>query len=163
ALVPMARDIRLEDVAFSYEPGQTTLEDISCVIPAGSRVAFVGPTGAGKSSVLQLLVRFYDVDDGRVSYDGQDVRDGTGASLRNQIGIVVQDTFLFDTTIRENIAMGRPGATDAEIEAAARAAELDDFVQTLPRKYNTLVGERGGRLSGGQRQRLAIARALLRD
>jgi ABC-type multidrug transport system ATPase subunit len=126
-------------------------------------VAFVGPTGAGKSSILQLVMRFYDVDEGAVLFDGHDVRQVTLASLRGQLGVVFQDTFLFDTTIRENIAMGRPGASDDEIEAAARAAELHDFVQTLPRGYSTLVGERGGRLSGGQRQRLAIARALLRQ
>jgi ABC-type multidrug transport system ATPase subunit len=126
-------------------------------------VAFVGPTGAGKSSVLALLTRFYDPSEGSVTVDGQDIRQATLASLRGQIGVVFQDTFLFDNSVRENIAMGRPGASDAEIEAAARAAELHDFVTALPRGYATLVGERGGRLSGGQRQRLAIARALLRD
>ena len=147
----------------SYTPQRTTLEGVSCVIPAGSRVAFVGPTGAGKSSVLQLIMRFYDVDDGALLFDGHDARAVTTASLRGQLGVVFQDTFLFDTTLGENIAMGKPGAGEAEIEAAARAAELHGFVETLPRGYNTLVGERGGRLSGGQRQRLAIARALLRN
>jgi ABC-type polar amino acid transport system ATPase subunit len=108
-------------------------------------------------------MRFYDVDEGAVLYDGRDVREVTVESLRRQLGVVFQDTFLFDTTIRENIAMGRPDASDVDIERASRAAELHEFVETLPRGYNTLVGERGGRLSGGQRQRLAIARALLRD
>ena len=162
-LAPLAREVRFDHVDFSYTQQRSTLEDVSFVIPAGTRVAFVGPTGAGKSSVLQLIMRFYDVDDGAVLFDGHDARDVTLSSLRGQLGIVFQDTFLFDATLRENIAMGKPAATDAEIEAAARVAELHEFVETLPRGYNTLVGERGGRLSGGQRQRLAIARALLRD
>jgi ABC-type multidrug transport system ATPase subunit len=133
------------------------------VIEAGSRVAFVGPTGAGKSSVLLLLMRFADPEEGAVLFDGADIRTGTLASLRSQLGVVFQDTFLFDTTIRENIAMGKPGASDAEIEAAARGAELHDFVTSLPRGYDSPTGERGSRLSGGQRQRVAIARALVRD
>src|SRR5262249_53129864 len=118
---------------------------------------------AGKSSVLQLLLRFYDPEEGSVTFDGRDLRTATVASLRNQVGVVFQDTFLFDTTIRENIALGRPGASDADVEAAAKAAEVHDFIMTLPRGYDTLVGERGGRLSGGQRQRLSIARALVRN
>jgi ABC-type multidrug transport system fused ATPase/permease subunit len=162
-LPPLTREVRLDNVGFSYAPQRPTLVGVSCVIPAGTRVAFVGPTGAGKSSVLQLIMRFYDVDDGALLFDGHDVRAVTVASLRSQLGVVFQDTFLFDTTLGENIAMGRPGASDADIEAAARAAELHDFIQALPRGYNTLVGERGGRLSGGQRQRLAIARALIRN
>ena len=162
-LPPLTREVRFDNVGFSYTSQRTTLEGVSCVIPAGTRVAFVGPTGAGKSSVLQLIMRFYDVDDGALLFDGRDVRGVTVASLRGQLGVVFQDTFLFDTTLRENIGMGKPGATEAEIEAAARAAELHDFVEALPRGYDTLVGERGGRLSGGQRQRLAIARALLRN
>jgi ABC-type multidrug transport system fused ATPase/permease subunit len=162
-LPPLAREVRLDNVSFSYTPQRTTLEGVNCVIPAGTRVAFVGPTGAGKSSVLHLIMRFYDVGDGALLFDGHDAREVTVASLRGQIGVVFQDTFLFDTTIGENIAMGKPGASEAEIEAAARAAELHEFVEALPRGYNTLVGERGGRLSGGQRQRLAIARALLRN
>jgi ABC-type multidrug transport system fused ATPase/permease subunit len=162
-LAPLADEIRLEHVGFAYTPARPTLTDVSCVIPAGSRVAFVGPTGAGKSSILQLIMRFYDVDDGAVLFDGHDVREVGLSSLRGQLGVVFQETFLFDTTVRENIAMGRPGASDADIEAAARAAEMHDFILTMPRGYSTLVGERGGRLSGGQRQRLAIARALLRN
>jgi ABC-type multidrug transport system fused ATPase/permease subunit len=162
-LAPLAREIRLDHVGFAYGPERRTLEDVSVTIPAGSRVAFVGPTGAGKSSVLQLLMRFYDVDEGSITLDGVDVRAGTIASLRRQIGVVFQETFLFDASIRENIGLGRPGASDAEIVAAARAAELHDFVVSLPSGYDTPVGERGGRLSGGQRQRLALARALLRE
>ncbi|MCA1692486.1 MAG: ATP-binding cassette domain-containing protein, partial [Actinobacteria bacterium] len=163
ALPPLRREIHLEGVGFSYTPERRTLEGIDVVIPAGSRVAFVGPTGAGKSSVLQLLMRFVDPDEGVVRFDGRDIRTGAVASLRGQLGVVFQESFLFDATIRENIAMGKPSATDEEVEAATRAAELHDFIAELPRGYDTLVGERGGRLSGGQRQRLAIARALLRD
>jgi ABC-type multidrug transport system fused ATPase/permease subunit len=162
-LAPMTREVRLNDVGFSYSPERRTLEGIEATIPAGSRVAFVGPTGAGKSSVLALLTRFYDPSEGAVTFDGRDIRQATLESVRGQIGFVFQDTFLFDNTVRENIAMGRPGASDSEIEAAARAAEVHDFVTALPRRYDTLVGERGSRLSGGQRQRLAIARALLRN
>jgi ABC-type multidrug transport system fused ATPase/permease subunit len=162
-LPPIVRDIRLDGVSFSYTPERRTLEDLNVTIQAGQRVAFVGPTGAGKSSVLQLLMRFYQPDEGAVRFDGIDLRTTTVASVRNQLGVVFQETFLFDSTIRENIGMGKPGASDAEIEAAARAAELHDYIAGLPRGYDTLVGERGGRLSGGQRQRVAIARALLRD
>jgi ABC-type transport system involved in Fe-S cluster assembly fused permease/ATPase subunit len=162
-LAPLASEIRLSDVGFSYTPERRTLDGVNAVIVAGSRVAFVGPTGAGKSSTLQLLQRFYDVDDGAVLFDGRDVRDAPLASLREQLGVVFQDTFLFDTTVRENIGMGREGASDAEIEEAAKAAEVHEFILGLPRGYDSLVGERGGRLSGGQRQRIAIARALLRN
>ena len=162
-LAPLARSISLRDVGFSYTAERSTLCDVDVEITAGQRVAFVGPTGAGKSSILQLLMRFYDPDEGAVLFDGVDVRDATVASLRAQLGVVFQDTFLFNSTIRENIALGNPNADDAQIEAAARAAELHEFVTDLPRGYETLVGERGGRLSGGQRQRLSIARALLRD
>ena len=160
---PVRHDIVLRDVGFSYTPERRTLDGISVAIKAGDKVAFVGPTGAGKSSVLQLVMRFYDPDDGVVLFDGVDARQVTVASLRAQLGVVFQETFLFNATVRDNIALGKPGATDAEIEAAARDAELHEFVTTLPRGYDTLVGERGGRLSGGQRQRLSIARALLRD
>ena len=159
----LEREIRLERVAFSYTPDRRTLDGIDAVIPAGSRVAFVGPTGAGKSSVLQLLMRLADPDEGAVRFDGHNLRSGTLESLRGQLGVVFQESFLFDATIRENIALGRPGATDADVEAAAKAAEIHDFISELPAGYETLVGERGGRLSGGQRQRLAIARALVRN
>jgi ABC-type multidrug transport system fused ATPase/permease subunit/CRP-like cAMP-binding protein len=162
-LAPLQREIRFSGVSFSYTSERQTLSDLECTIAAGARVAFVGPTGAGKSSVLRLLMRSYDVDAGAILFDGQDIRQATIESLRGQIGVVFQESFLFDGTIRENIALGRPGASDADIEAAARAAEVHDFVSKLPRGYDTLVGERGGRLSGGQRQRVSIARALLRD
>jgi ABC-type multidrug transport system fused ATPase/permease subunit len=162
-LAPLVHEIELRGVGFSYTPERTTLDDVNVHITAGQRVAFVGPTGAGKSSILQLLMRFYDPGAGAVLFDGVDIREVTVASLRAQLGVVFQDTFLFNSTIRENIALGNPAATDAQIETAAKSAELHDFVIGLPRGYETLVGERGGRLSGGQRQRLAIARALLRD
>jgi ABC-type multidrug transport system fused ATPase/permease subunit len=156
-------EIRLDDVQFSYTPESPALNGISVTIEAGQRVAFVGPTGAGKSSILQLLMRFHDADQGTVTMDGTNVRAVSLASLRAQIGTVFQDTFLFDATIGENIAFGLPGATNASIQAAAQAAELDTFIASLPRGYDTPVGERGACLSGGQRQRVAIARALLRD
>lgn len=162
-LPPLQREIRLENVRFSYTPETVTLDQVSVVLKAGQRVAFVGPTGAGKSSILQLLMRFHDPNEGAVKFDGIDLRSATVASLRDQLGVVFQDTFLFDTTIRENIAFGCPGATDAQVRAAACAAELDSFIDSLPRGYDTLVGERGACLSGGQRQRVAIARALLRN
>jgi len=162
-LPPLSRSISLQGVGFSYTSERQTLENVNVEITAGQRVAFVGPTGAGKSSILQLLMRFYDPDEGAILFDGADVRASTVASLRGQLGVVFQETFLFNSTIRENIALGNPNASDAQIEAAAQAAELHDFVVGLPRGYETLVGERGGRLSGGQRQRLSIARALLRD
>jgi ABC-type multidrug transport system fused ATPase/permease subunit len=159
----LAREVRLVAVSYAHSPDRRTLDGIDIVIPAGSRVAVVGPTGAGKSSILGLLLRSYDPDQGAVLVDGHDLRSVSLASLRGQVGVVFQDTFLFDATIRDNIALGKPGATDAEVEAAARAAELHDFVTTLPRGYDSRVGERGARLSGGQRQRVAIARALVRD
>jgi ABC-type multidrug transport system ATPase subunit len=162
-LAPLSTGITLRDVGFSYTPERRTLEGINVEIAAGQKVAFVGPTGAGKSSVLQLIMRFYDPDEGAVLFDGVDVRQSSVMSLRSQLGVVFQETFLFNATYRENIALGNPGASDAEIEAAAAAAEMHDFILTLPRGYDTLVGERGGRLSGGQRQRLSIARAILRN
>jgi ABC-type multidrug transport system fused ATPase/permease subunit/pSer/pThr/pTyr-binding forkhead associated (FHA) protein len=162
-LSPLQHEIRLDKIGFSYSPERRTLDGIDAVITAGSRVAFVGPTGAGKSSVLQLLMRFADPGEGGVLFDGRDLRTATLSSLRDQLGVVFQESFLFDASIRENIALGKPNATDAEVKAAARAAELHDYIEDLPRGYDTMVGERGGRLSGGQRQRLAIARALIRD
>jgi ABC-type multidrug transport system fused ATPase/permease subunit len=155
--------VRLDNVTFGYEPGRPILHGLNLTIPAGANVAFVGPSGSGKSTVVNLLLRFYDPDQGRVLFDGQDLRDVTLASLRGQIGLVFQDTFIFDSTVRENILIGRPDATDAEVAAAARAAQLSDYIDALPAGYDTVLGERGVRMSGGQRQRLAIARALLRD
>ncbi|HMA33070.1 MAG TPA: ABC transporter transmembrane domain-containing protein [Chloroflexia bacterium] len=162
-LPPLAQGIQLDKVSFSYGGDRPILQDLALVIPAGEHVSLVGPSGSGKSTVLNLLLRFWDPAAGRVLFDGHDLRDVTLASLRGQIGIVFQDTFIFDTTLRENIAIGRPAATDAEIAAAAAAARLDSYVAALPAGYDTVLGERGVRMSGGQRQRLAIARVLLRD
>ena len=159
----LAREIRFEDVSFSYTGERPHLDHVSFTIPAGETAAFVGPSGAGKSTILGLLARFYDVTGGAVTIDGHDVRRVTQASLRAQIGVVFQDTFLFNATIRDNIRMGKLDATDAEVEAAARAAEIHRLITSLPRGYDTPTGELGGLLSGGQRQRIAIARALLHD
>jgi len=161
-LAPMTRDVTFADVHFSYSPERPTLVGIDVTIPAGSRVAFVGPTGAGKSALLQLLLRIYDVDGGAILIDGVDIRDVSVASVRGQFGVVLQDTFLFDASIRDNIALRAP-RTEEDIHAAAQVAQIHDYVMSLPRGYDTRVGERGARLSGGQRQRLAIARALLRQ
>jgi ATP-binding cassette subfamily B protein len=139
------------------------LLDVTLTIPVGARVAIVGPSGAGKSTLVGLLLRLYDPTAGRILFDGHDVRAVTHRSLREQIAVVPQDTFLFDTTVRENIALGREGATDADVLRAAQAAALHPFVERLEDGYEARVGERGARLSGGQRQRLAIARALVRD
>jgi ATP-binding cassette subfamily B protein len=163
ALPEFRAGIRFESVVFGYSPNRPNLDNLSLEIRAGSSVAFVGPSGCGKSTVLSLLMRFYDPDQGRVLYDGRAVNTVSLASLRKQIGIVFQDSILFNTSIRENIRLGKLGATDEEVEGAARASELHDLVQRLPDGYNTQVGERGSRLSGGQRQRVAIARAILRD
>jgi ATP-binding cassette subfamily B protein len=132
-------------------------------VDGGDTVALVGPTGAGKSTAVKLLMRLYDVDEGAVRVDGTDVRDATVYSLRQQMGYVSQETFLFYGTVRDNIAYGSPDVTDEDIRAAAKAAEAHDFVQSLPEGYDTMVGERGVKLSGGQRQRVAIARAILKD
>jgi subfamily B ATP-binding cassette protein MsbA len=129
----------------------------------GQHVSIVGPSGSGKSTLVNLLLRFWDTTGGRLRFDEHDVREVRLASLRSQIGVVFQDTFVFDTTLRENIAVGRPGASDAEIVAAAKAANLESYVASLPAGFDTVLGERGVRMSGGQRQRLGIARALLRN
>jgi ATP-binding cassette, subfamily B, bacterial len=162
-LPPLAQEIRLEQVVFGYGGDRAVLHGLDLTIPAGMQVAIVGPSGSGKSTILNLLLRFWDPDQGRVYFDQYDLRDVTLESLRGQIAIVFQDTFIFDTTVRENIALARPSATDAEIKEAARAARLDGYIRTLPAGYDTILGERGVRMSGGQRQRLAIARALLRN
>ena len=159
----LSREIHLDHVGFSYTGEQRNLDDVSVRIPAGHSVALVGGSGSGKSTILTLITRFYDPQQGSVTIDGHDVRGVTQASLLGQIGIVSQETVLFDTTIRENLRFARPGATDAAVEAAAKAAEIHDFILTLPQGYDTVVGERGGRLSGGQRQRIALARAILRE
>lgn len=155
--------VRFEQVGFGYNPDRTILSDVSFTVPAGHRIAIVGPSGAGKSTISRLLFRFYDVTAGRVSIDGQDIRAVTQASLRAAIGIVPQDTVLFNDSIRYNIAYGRPGASQDEIEHAARLARIHDFVISLPEGYDTRVGERGLKLSGGEKQRVAIARTILKQ
>jgi ABC-type multidrug transport system fused ATPase/permease subunit len=162
-LQPLEREIRLADISFSYTPERPVLEGVDAVIHTGMRVAFVGASGSGKSTILRLLLRFLDPDEGTVLFDGRDLRDATIASLRERVGVVFQDTFLFSGSIRENIALARPEASGEDVAAAARGAELDELAASLPQGYDTPVGERGGRLSGGERQRVAIARALLRD
>ena len=156
-------DIRFENVHFSYQKGKEILKGVSFHIKAGETVALVGPTGAGKTTICSLIPRFYDVDQGSITIDGIDIRKMTQRSLRQQIGIVQQDVFLFTGTIRENIAYGRIGATFEEIQEAARRAHLAEFIESLPDGYDTQIGDRGIKLSGGQKQRLAIARMFLKN
>ncbi|WP_294394136.1 ABC transporter ATP-binding protein/permease [uncultured Sphingomonas sp.] len=155
--------VRFDHVDFAYDPDRRILRDVSFSVPAGGTLAVVGPSGAGKSTLARLLFRFYDVTGGRILIDGQDVAGVTQASVRRAIGIVPQDTVLFNDTIGYNIAYGRAGATRGEIEAAARGAAIHDFILSLPQSYDTMVGERGLKLSGGEKQRVAIARTLLKD
>jgi ATP-binding cassette, subfamily B, heavy metal transporter len=163
--------VRFENVTFAYEPARTILHHVSFEIPAGKTVAVVGPSGSGKSTLARLLYRFYDVGipgapsaaNGRITIAGQDIRDVTQASLRQSIGIVPQDTVLFNDTVEYNIAYGRPGSTREEVEEAARAARIHDFIASTPKGYHTMVGERGLKLSGGEKQRVAIARTLLKN
>jgi ATP-binding cassette, subfamily B, heavy metal transporter len=154
--------IRFENVSFDYEPARQILKGLSFEVPAGHTVAVVGPSGAGKSTISRLLFRFYDVTGGRISIDGQDIRDVTQKSLRSAIGVVPQDTVLFNDTIRYNIRYGRWDASNAEVEEAARLAQIDDFIRMSPKGYDTEVGERGLKLSGGEKQRVAIARTILK-
>ena len=157
-------DVCYDNVSFHYsDDNKTVLSQVSIHIPAGKSVALVGPSGGGKTTICSLLPRFYDVTAGKVTIDGKDVRDLTLKSLRNQIGMVQQDVYLFDGTIRENIAYGKPDATDEEIKEAARLANMDDFIMQLPEQYDTYVGEKGTRLSGGQKQRISIARVFLKN
>ncbi len=156
-------DVRFDRVSFAYEQERPILHDLSFSIPAGHKVAVVGPSGAGKSTLARLLFRFYDVDSGRILINGQDVRTVTQQSLRAAIGIVPQDTVLFNDTLRYNIAYARPGADQAAIETAARAANIHNFISRLPKGYDSVVGERGLKLSGGEKQRVAIARAILKN
>ena len=156
-------EVRFERVRFAYDERRPILEDVSFTIPAGRKLAVVGPSGSGKSTLVRLLFRFYDVQGGAVRIDGQDVRDVTQDSLRRAIGVVPQDTVLFNDTIAANIGYGRPDAAPAEIERAARMAQIHDLVATLPEGYAALVGERGLKLSGGEKQRVAMARVLLKD
>ena len=155
--------IELRDVHFAYDPERKILKGVSLKVPAGKTLAIVGPSGSGKSTIGRLLFRFYDVSAGALLVDSQDVRDVTQASLHNAIGVVPQDTVLFNDTIYYNIAYGRADATQADIEAAAKAAQIHDFVTSLPLGYNTTVGERGLKLSGGEKQRVGIARTLLKN
>jgi ATP-binding cassette subfamily B protein len=155
--------LRLEDVTFGYDPGRAVLHGVSLEAEPGCRLAIVGPTGAGKSTLAGLALRFYDPWQGRVLIDGHDLREVRLSSLRSQVGIVLQEPFLFPITVAENIAYGRPEATRAEVEAAARAANAHEFIERMADGYETVLGERGATLSGGERQRVAIARALLKD
>ncbi|MCC0010093.1 MAG: ABC transporter ATP-binding protein/permease [Hyphomicrobiaceae bacterium] len=154
--------IRFNDVSFSYDPERQVLHDVSFEVPAGKMVAIVGPSGAGKSTISRILFRFYDIQSGAVTIDGQDIRDVTQASLRAAIGVVPQDTVLFNDTILYNIRYGRIDASDREIKEAASLAQIDHFIDTLPQGYETMVGERGLKLSGGEKQRVAIARTILK-
>ena len=156
-------DVSFDHVHFAYDPARPILHDVSLHIPAGKTVAVVGPSGSGKSTLARLLYRFYDVQQGSIRIAGQDIRLVTQTSLRQAIGIVPQDTVLFNDTVEYNIAYGRPGATREQVEQAARAARIHDFIASTPKGYNTAVGERGLKLSGGEKQRVAIARTLLKD
>ncbi len=162
-LPPLSESVEFRGVTFGYTEGRANLSEIDLRIPYGSYAAFVGASGSGKSTIINLLMRFYDPREGSVLYDGVDIAAVAQQSLRSQISIVFQDNFLFNVSLRENIRLGNPEATDEDIERAARAAEIHDFILTLPEGYDTLAGERGGRLSGGQRQRIGIARAMVRN
>ncbi|WP_237180350.1 ABCB family ABC transporter ATP-binding protein/permease [Roseomonas haemaphysalidis] len=162
-LPPGPGALEFQDIRFGYRPDRTILKGVSVSVPPGRTLAIVGPTGAGKSTISRLLFRFYDAQSGHIRIDGHDIRDITQDSLRAAIGVVPQDTVLFNDTIRYNIAYGRPGASDAEVEEAARLAQVHDFVLRLPDGYDTRVGERGLKLSGGEKQRVAIARTILKN
>jgi ATP-binding cassette subfamily B protein len=156
-------DIYFDDVTFSYSSERSGVKNLSLKIRQGDFAVFVGQSGAGKSTIINLLTRFYDPDKGRILFDGVDLRHATVRSLRSQIGLVSQDVILFNCSVRENIRMGYLDATDEQVEAAAKAAEIHKFILSLPQGYDTPVGDRGGQLSGGQRQRIALARALVRN
>ena len=164
---PVSRELRgevaFEGVEFAYRPGEPVLEQFSLRIAAGEMVGLVGASGTGKTTVINLLLRLYDVDDGRISLDGVDLRRLEPASLRRQMGVVLQDPFLFSGTVADNIRYAKPDAGDAEVVQAARIAQAYDFVMGFPDGFDTVVGERGQRLSGGERQRISIARAILHD
>jgi ATP-binding cassette, subfamily B, heavy metal transporter len=162
-VITASPSVRFENVSFAYEPARPILKNVSFEIPPGKTVAVVGSSGAGKSTLARLLFRFYDVQDGRITIAGQDIKTVTQSSVRRAIGIVPQDTVLFNDTVEYNIAYGRPGASREEVEAAARAARIHDFIVSTPLGYATMVGERGLKLSGGEKQRVAIARTLLKN
>jgi ATP-binding cassette, subfamily B, heavy metal transporter len=155
--------IRFEHVDFSYDAARPILKDVTFEVPAGRKVAVVGASGSGKSTIARLLFRFYDVNAGRITIDGQDIRDVTQASVRDALGVVPQDTVLFNDTIYYNVSYGRPEATREEIENAARVAHIAEFIARLPAKWETTVGERGLKLSGGEKQRVSIARTVLKN
>ena len=161
--IPLKGDVRFEDVTFSYEPGHPVLKNVSLYAKPGQKIAFVGSTGAGKTTMTNLINRFYDVDEGRITFDGIDVRRIRKRDLRSSLGMVLQDTHLFTGTIRENIRYGRLDATDEDVARAARIANADSFIRRLPDGYDTMVVSDGANLSSGQRQLLAIARAAVAD
>lgn len=163
ALTITSGEVQFRDVRFSYHPDRQILKGVNITIPAGHTIAVVGASGAGKSTLARLLFRFFDVNSGSITIDGQDIRNITQDSLRSAIGVVPQDTVLFNNTIYSNLVYGRPGASEAEVHHAARQANLDEFIRSLPEGYNTRVGERGLKLSGGEKQRVAIARVLLKN
>jgi subfamily B ATP-binding cassette protein MsbA len=169
-LPPLKREISFENITFSYEkaldgkaPAKPVLSAVDFKVRAGEIIAIVGPSGVGKSTLVNLVPRFYDPTQGRVTIDGMDLKDATLKSLRDQVGIVTQETILFNDTVSANIAYGRPDVAQADIEKAARIANAHDFISKLPQKYQTVIGDRGIRLSGGERQRLSIARAVLKN
>jgi ATP-binding cassette subfamily B protein len=156
-------EIKFENVSFAYDPERPILKHVSFEVPAGKMVAIVGPSGAGKSTISRILFRFYDISSGRVLIDGQNIKNVTQSSLRAALGMVPQDTVLFNDTIEYNIRYGRPDAPESEVREAARNAQIHDFIVTLPQGYDSLVGERGLKLSGGEKQRVAIARTILKS
>ena len=162
-LTDIRGQVTFDHVSFAYEPGKPVLQDISLEVQPGQTIALVGPTGAGKTTIISLLSRFYDVSSGSIRIDGRDIRDVQQNSIREQLGIVLQDTFLFSSTVMENIRYGRLDASDAEVIEAAKLANADSFIRLLPRGYQTQVSEKGHNFSQGQRQLLAIARAILAD
>ena len=163
ALPKVKGDVRFNDVSFAYNENEEVLSHVSFEVKPGEMIAFVGPSGAGKSTVASLLPRFYDATNGSITIDGQDIRKVTLDSLREQVGIVPQETVLFNGSVYDNILYGRLDATREEVEAAAKAANAHDFIMEKPEGYNTNIGDRGGKLSGGQRQRISIARAILKN
>src|SRR6058998_1271559 len=162
-LVRASGNVAFEDVSFGYDESRLVLRHMSFELPAGTCLGVIGPTGSGKTTLANLLVRFFDPTEGAITLDGTDLRDYKIADLRNQFGVVLQDTLLFSTTIAENVRFARPEATMREIVEAAKMADAHDFIESLPEGYDTQVGERGMKLSGGERQRISLARAFLKD